>query len=153
MSPRKSQILEKEGKGNNLRRAEVEGNISDGWYIPEGEEERFGGWRRWELWASYRIVQAAWEWATMWRDELSLLDFLCGDGLVTKSCLTLWDPVDCSPPGSSVHGILQARILELVAISFSRGFSQCRNQTWVSYIASRFFTGWGHLMWPTEIQI
>ena len=36
--------------------------------------------------------------------------------LVTQSCLTLWDPLDCSPPGSSVHGILQARILEWVAV-------------------------------------
>ena len=42
---------------------------------------------------------------------------------VTQLCLTLCDPVDCSPPGSSVHGILQARILEWVAISLSRGFS------------------------------
>ena len=42
---------------------------------------------------------------------------------VAQSCLTLWDPVDRSPPGSSVHGILQARILEWVAISFSRGSS------------------------------
>ena len=41
--------------------------------------------------------------------------------LVAQSCLTLCDPVDCSPPGSSVHGILQARILEQVAISFPRG--------------------------------
>ena len=43
------------------------------------------------------------------------------------SCLGLWDPVDCSPPGSSVHGISQARILEQVAISSSRGSSQIRN--------------------------
>ena len=42
---------------------------------------------------------------------------------VAQSCPTLCDPVDCSPPGSSVHGILQARILEWVAISFSRGSS------------------------------
>ena len=42
--------------------------------------------------------------------------------LISQSCLTLCDPMDCSPPGSSVHGILQARILEWVAISFSRGF-------------------------------
>ena len=42
---------------------------------------------------------------------------------VTQSCLTLCDPVVCSLPGSSVHGILQARILEWVAISFSRGSS------------------------------
>ena len=47
--------------------------------------------------------------------------------LVTKSCLTLCDPMDCSQPGSSVHGISQARILEWVAISFSRGSSQPRN--------------------------
>ena len=40
-----------------------------------------------------------------------------------QSCLTLYDPMDCSPPGSSVHGILQARILELVAMPFSRGSS------------------------------
>ena len=47
---------------------------------------------------------------------------------VAKSCLTLCDPMDCSPPDSSVHGILQARILEWVAVSFSRGYSQPRNQ-------------------------
>ena len=43
-------------------------------------------------------------------------------GSVTQLCPTLCDPVGCSPPGSSVHGILQARILERVAIPFSRGF-------------------------------
>ena len=42
--------------------------------------------------------------------------------LVVQSCLTLCDPMDCSLPGSSVHGILHARILESVAIPFSRGF-------------------------------
>ena len=44
--------------------------------------------------------------------------------LVTQSCLTLRDPMDCSPPGSSVHGIIHARILEWVPIPFSRGSSQ-----------------------------
>ena len=49
----------------------------------------------------------------------------------------------CNPiAGSSVHGILQAIIVEWVAISFSRGSSQTRNWTWVSYIAGRFFTDW-----------
>ena len=48
------------------------------------------------------------------------------------SCLTLCNPMDCSPPGSFVHGILQARILGRVAISFSRGSSQPRNRTHVS---------------------
>ena len=45
---------------------------------------------------------------------------------VAQSCLTLCDPVDCNPPGFSIHGILQARILKWVAISFSRGSSQSR---------------------------
>ena len=48
--------------------------------------------------------------------------------------------MDCSPPGSSVHGILQARILEWVAIPFSRGSSQPRDWTWVSCIVGRFLT-------------
>ena len=55
------------------------------------------------------------------------------------SRVRLCDPVDCSPPVSSVHGILQARILEWVAISFSRGSSRPRDQTKVSHIAGRCF--------------
>ena len=51
---------------------------------------------------------------------------------VAQLCPTLCDPVDCSPPGSSVHGILQARVLEWVAISFSRRSSQPRDQTRIS---------------------
>ena len=47
--------------------------------------------------------------------------------LLAQLCLTLCDPVDCSPPGCSVHGILPARILEWVAMSFSRGSSQSRD--------------------------
>ena len=62
--------------------------------------------------------------------------------LVTQSCLTLCDPTDCSPPGSSVHGILQARILEWMAISFSRGSYWPRDWTRVSCIAGRLFTVW-----------
>ena len=59
-----------------------------------------------------------------------------------SSCPTLCDPMDCSPPGSSVHGILQARVLEWVAMSFSRGSSRPRDQTQVSCLAGRFFTDW-----------
>ena len=63
--------------------------------------------------------------------------------LVTQSCPTMCNLMDCpSPPGSSVHGIPQARILEWVAIYFSRGSSQPRNQTQVSYIAGGVFTTW-----------
>ena len=70
--------------------------------------------------------------------------------LVAQSCLTLCDPMDCSPPGFSVRGISQARILEWVAISFSRGsspprdcidrWSQPKYQTHVSCIGSVFLT-------------
>ena len=55
---------------------------------------------------------------------------------VAQSCPTLCDPMDCSPPGFSVHGIFQARILEWVAIPFSRGSSRPRDRTWVSYTAA-----------------
>ena len=66
----------------------------------------------------------------------------CVKGLVTQSCLTLCDPMDCSLPSSSVHGILQARILESVAIPFSRGSCRRRYRTWDSCFAGRFFTIW-----------
>ena len=75
----------------------------------------------------------------LWGPKMALQGWGCGSCLlsfagfpsssflmvvfVTQLCLTLFDPMDCSPPGSSVHGILQARILEWVAIPFSRGSS------------------------------
>ena len=62
--------------------------------------------------------------------------------LVTKSYPTLCEPTDCSLPGSSVHGISQARILEWVAISFSRGSCQPRDRTWVSCIGRRILHCW-----------
>ena len=62
--------------------------------------------------------------------------------LVVPSCLTLCNSMDCSLPGSPVLGILQARILEWVAISFSRGSSQPRDQTRISCIAGRSFIIW-----------
>ena len=62
---------------------------------------------------------------------------------VAQSCPTLCDPMDCSPPGSSVHGILHARVLEWGAISFSRGSSRPRDGTQVSCIAGRWFNIWG----------
>ena len=62
--------------------------------------------------------------------------------LVTQMCLTLCDPVGCSLPVSSVHGILQARILKSVPYPFYKGSSQLRDQTWVSCITGRFFTIW-----------
>ena len=61
---------------------------------------------------------------------------------VAQLCLTLCDPRDCSLPGSSVHGIFQARVLEWVAIAFSRGSSPTRDRTQVSCIAGRRLTVW-----------
>ena len=64
--------------------------------------------------------------------------------LVAQSCQTLCNPMDCSPPGSSVHWILQARIVEQVAILFSRGSSWPRDQTQISHTAGRVFTIWAN---------
>ena len=61
---------------------------------------------------------------------------------VVQSCPTLCGPMNCSLPGSSIHGIFQARILEWVAIAFSRGSSQPRDRTRVSCIVGRRFTTW-----------
>ena len=68
--------------------------------------------------------------------------------------LTLCDPVDCSLPGFSILGILQARILEWVTISFSRGSSQLRDRTRVSHIVGKRFTIWAtKLCYKTPYQI
>ena len=75
-------------------------------------------------------VEVLW---SAWNDGLILLTF--AKVKVTQSCLTLCDPVDYT-----VHGILQARILEWAAFSFSRGSSQPRDQTQVPRIAAGFFT-------------
>ena len=77
---------------------------------------------------SVSVAQESGSWVSLYQSEVAQL------------CPTLWDSMDCSPPGSSVHGIFQARILEGVTISFSRGSSQPRDQTWISCITDRFFT-------------
>ena len=87
-----------------------------------------------------------------------LFSVICGGGLVAQSCLTLGDSTDCSLPGSSVHGILQARILEGIIISFSKGTSWPRDQTQVSYIVvsllhcRRILYQLSHLSWWTVIS-
>ena len=75
---------------------------------------------RWEC----KLVQPLWR--TVWRflKKGKIATMLC---LITQSCPTLWDPMDCSPPGSCVHGILQARTLEWGAMPSSRGCSQPRD--------------------------
>ena len=71
---------------------------------------------------------------------------------VAQSCPTLCDPMDYSLPGSSVRGIFQARVLEWIAISFSRGSSQPRDWTQVSCIAGKCFTVWATTEAPSVIQ-
>ena len=71
--------------------------------------------------------------------EMCIGHICLGLFLVAQSCLTLWDPMDCSSPGSSVHGILQGRIVECVAISYSRTSPQSMNWIQVFCIAGKFF--------------
>ena len=73
--------------------------------------------------------------------------------IVTQSCMTLYDPMGYSPPGSSVHGILQTRILEWVTILFSSESSEPRGQTWVSCIAVGFFTIWATREAQSDLQL
>ena len=95
----------------------------------------------WALWGQVQVLLTfatpSIQWSTHHR---------VGGGEESESvsclCLTLCDPIDCSPPGFSVHGVLQARILVWGAIPFSRGSSRPRDWTWVSCIAGRFFTVW-----------
>ena len=76
------------------------------------------------------------------RSSIYIAFHCCFCCLVAKSCPTLRDPMDYSLPGSSVHGISQARILEWVAISFSRGSSQPRDRTHVSCIGRGILSHW-----------
>ena len=66
--------------------------------------------------------------------EIKIVTSACVRAESLQSCLILCDPVDCSPPGSSVHGIFQARMLEWVAMPSSRGSSRPRDRTHVSYV-------------------
>ena len=76
----------------------------------------------------------------------------CCSCLVAHSCLIFCDPMDCSPSGSSVYGISQARILEWVAISFSRGSSQLRDWIHVSCIGWAESSPLSHLRGPVAVD-
>ena len=87
---------------------------------------------------NFPVALLSWEAIGNWIRGIVCLTPGESESEVAQSCPTLCDPMDCSPPGSSVHGIFQARILEWVAISPSRGSSQTRDRTHVSCI---FYTG------------
>ena len=97
---------------------------------------------------TYFGIAFLWDWNENWSFPVlwPLLSFLL------QQCPTLCDSVDCSPPSSSVHGILQARILEWVAMTSSRGSSWPRDQTCASYISCLgrqvLYTTWEELAPP-----
>ena len=93
-------------------------------------------------WSSFQHSLLPWWWGM---PTGMFYPVLC---LVTQSCQTLCDPMDCSPPGSSVFGVLQARILEWVVIPFSKGSPQPRDGTQVSCMASRYFYHLSHHIFP-----
>ena len=107
----------------------------ESWTIKIAEHRRIDAF---ELWCWRRLLRVPW---TARRSNQSILkESSSGCSLVTRLCPTLRDPMACGTPGSSVHGILQARTLEWVVIPFSKGSSRPRDQTHVSSIAGKFFT-------------
>ena len=72
--------------------------------------------------------------------------------LIIQSCSTHCIPWDCSPPGFSFHGILQVRILQWVAIPFSRGSSRPKDQSQVSCITGRFFNSLSNQRRPISLK-
>ena len=104
-------------------------------------------------WASEEMT-CAWSHSTWWEWSRVLVICEVVGGLVAKSCLSLCDPMDCSLPGSSALGILQPRILEWVAVSFSRGSFQPMNWSQVSCIVGRSFTNWAmrEIIWE-QVQL
>ena len=105
----------------------------ESWTIKKAEHQRTDVFK---LWYWRRLLRVPW---TARRSKQSTLKECESKSEVAQSCLTLCDPLDCSLPGSSLHGIFQARVLEWVGISFFRGSSQPKDQTQVSCIAGGFF--------------
>ena len=98
--------------------------------------------QRWEPWDGQLHHLIQWREHCRRRLRISVKIAIIIKSEVTQSCPTLCDPIDCSLPGSSVHEIFQAIVLEWIAISFSRRSSQPRAQTRVSCIVDRCFTVW-----------
>ena len=113
--------------------------------------DRYIGWERHlsNYWGA-TILSYSWTWGHFFLGGLKFSStnssyfptMTSCEVLVTQSCPSLCSSMDCNLPGSSVHGILQARILKRGAIVFSRELSQSRDGIWVSCIAGRFFTLW-----------
>ena len=86
---------------------------------------------------SLHLLGQSWDWICSGASQsLWFFSLWKSEGEVAQSCPTLCDHIGCSLPGSSIHGVFQARVLGWVAISFSRGSSKPRDQTPVSHIAA-----------------
>ena len=99
----------------------------------------------WETFFLPVYLRIIWGWEL--RAYLWILSVLC----CAQSCPTLCDPMDCSPPGFSAHGIFPARVLERVAMSSSRGSSWPRDQTCVSCIGRQVLNHW--VTWEAHLWI
>ena len=112
-------------------------------------------WRAQWIFVPAALTQASETWVKKSSDALTVIQCVCVCVCVcvclfmymyvcsvAQFCLTLRDPMHCSPPGSSVYGILQARTLEWVAMPSSKGSSRPRNWTQVSCFAGRFCSDW-----------
>ena len=134
-------------RGQQVRAGSVLSATIRSWALSSGHRKALEGW--WvEKWHGQILILEVSPWLQCWEEfHEAILEaeswvtriFLQSRGeicacSVAQSCLTLCDPLDCSPPCSSVHGILQARVLEWVAISSSRGSSQPRDQNSISYV-------------------
>ena len=97
--------------------------------FPDQGLNRYTGRQILNCWTTREVLRTVWKWK--WSRSV------VSDSL---------RPMDCSQPDSSVHGVFQARILEWVAISFSRRSSQPRDWTWVSCIVGRHFTAWAIML-------
>ena len=91
-------------------------------------------------------------WKPRWNRISKLKIIFETESEVAQSCLTLCNPMDCSLPGFSIHGIFQERVLKWVAISFSRRSSWPKDWTWVSCIVGRCFTSWATIIFNSNIK-
>ena len=123
------------GNGNLLQYSCLESSMDRGtWQATVHGVTKSWTWLKW-LSTHIRVHQET-------ETRAGILVVKVGKSEVAQSCLTLCNPMGCSIPGSTIHGIFQARVLEWVAISFSRRSSRPRDWTWISRIAGRCFTVW-----------
>ena len=123
------------------------------WLLPQGPCIAFSLLGKFFLQVSFQLtLSLASTVSGVLCDQIKPIYFCLSVVSVAKSCLTLWDLHGCSPPVSPVHGILQASLLEWIAISFSRGSSRPRDGTHVSCTGRWVLYCWASRKEPTPIK-